>query len=448
MAEVCAIQSQAQEVHEASGRRTHRQKRSSARIGKGLPAHELLPVSSKDRELPTVNEAGDGAAGSEQSVAPLVEVLLQALRPSAEREDGPRDSAALVSHKGQHVSHVQAIKGRDEPRTKGMKVPREHSGASQRQGGADVRDERVQSTWSVAESSHNAAIHTGKLEGLQRGSAAALPEATISSWLCSGNAVDGQASDRKAGQQLSAAPVSGKKAPHPGVSADSGKQEQLLSLLQAELRLYAHRAETSDHAPALKLQRWSGAPGADGSSRLADASPTEAQRVAHRHMRQGGNHVLAPAMSSAGAPGITGVAINLADHSQRQQSGRPGWDGSVLGAKDLDRLVKTRSGLTLRSPVKRSCAAGARPPSAEAAAARRRPSTAATAAGSLRPASRGTAIWSLQSASGRRPQWDDRFILPQLQSGRRQEDSVPSARRFRASTPARVLKEVGFARFL
>ncbi|KAK9909805.1 hypothetical protein WJX75_007658 [Coccomyxa subellipsoidea] len=78
--------------------------------------------------------------------------------------------------------------------------------------------------------------------------------------------------------------------------------------------------------------------------------------------------------------------------------------------------------------------------------------TAATAAVNTRPFSRhgggprsqraGTQQWDQHSRGSKRPDWDDRFIVPQQHKGSRQEDLAPPNRIFRASTPDRVLREV------
>jgi hypothetical protein len=54
----------------------------------------------------------------------------------------------------------------------------------------------------------------------------------------------------------------------------------------------------------------------------------------------------------------------------------------------------------------------------------------------------GTQQWDQHSRGSKRPDWDDRFIVPQQHKGSRQEDLAPPNRIFRASTPDRVLREV------
>ena len=50
--------------------------------------------------------------------------------------------------------------------------------------------------------------------------------------------------------------------------------------------------------------------------------------------------------------------------------------------------------------------------------------------------------WDQGSRGSRRPDWDDRFIVPgQHRQGRRQVDDMVPVHSFRASTPDRVLKE-------
>lgn len=51
--------------------------------------------------------------------------------------------------------------------------------------------------------------------------------------------------------------------------------------------------------------------------------------------------------------------------------------------------------------------------------------------------------WDQGSRGSRRPDWDDRFTVPEQQpKGRTQVEGVASIHPFRASTPDRVLKEV------
>ncbi|EIE24519.1 hypothetical protein COCSUDRAFT_61950 [Coccomyxa subellipsoidea C-169] len=427
VAEICTIQLEAQDIHEGVSRDGPSQQQSSERSSEHRKAVPVL--SEKARQ----NTAADGSqhesADHAQTVARLGELILQALRSfpqAADREPALKPSSSPKASQRPRAPH-------------GTELISDPIGTVQRRSAVSAdKPQGIQQTPAnepkeiqLADSAASAA----RSEGASPLTAEpqAVPELTLSRWNPDSEAANAHASNSLARQLAPAAHdglshLEANDSPsmqRPGVRLDAGRSyHQGPSLLQS-LRMSGTSFRKITSRPA----------DSPAYSHLADQSDTETH--------QSGRLMRSRVPTSA----LHGSTVSAQQHGEEQRVSEQAdlvWDGSITRVIDPEAVVRTRSGLRLRMPGRQPPAEMERPTTAGSL----RPMTAVTAAGSARSFSRHAFFYNLsraqsdrQSRGSRRPDWDDRFILPQQHKGRGREESAAPMHTYRASTPDRVLQE-------
>lgn len=392
VAEVCAIQLQAQEIHKAGRRNAH-------------PIHVSLQPSHKHKRAVQHNTAGlktnreaaldkclDDSAGRELNMACIGKLIMQLLQSSAQTHESPRrvTTGAIKSEEHGKVDmrsstemskaaedlQPSRLRGTPTMRLQGYPVELQAPWQGQEEQNRDIpAGSRAHATGKTA----------GKMEEAGSAGLAGQPEATLGRW----HRCDQEAGSHSTLNRLSSSGHAADK-PHVDAQARDGRCDRLFSMLQAALVLHGCHTGGQEPSQSQLLSIPVNARTGVSSGQANRGSPTTrpVQAGCGSILQHSGEAVL------SSRPPVRAVQES-ASSPQQLAHGRSSvrvprqadWDSSISAAVDPEKVVKTRSGLRLRPPPRPDmAAAAARPMSAYMWSDR--PTTAATVARSERPASR------------------------------------------------------------
>ncbi|CAL8467514.1 g7052 [Coccomyxa elongata] len=456
VAEVCAIQLQAQEIHDAGRRSTHPKQDPVQPSHKHKPAAQHNSAGLKTNWEAAQDRCLDDSAGRELNVACIGELIMQLLQSSAQTHGIPRRVATGAFKSKDHGKVDMRSSAEMSNAAEDLQPSRPHGKPTRT---SQVSPAELQAPWQGQEEqsrdspagsrAHATGKAAGKTEEAGSAGLASQPEATLGRW----HRCDQEAGDHSTLNRLSSSGHGADK-PHMDAKACDGRCDRLLTMLQAELVLHGcHTAGQEPSQPQLLSIPFNARTGVF-SGQADTGSPTT------RPVQAGYGSILQQLGEAVPSSRPPVRAVQEGAFSPQQLAHGRGsvrgprqadWDSSISAAVDPDKVVKTRSGLRLRPPTRPAmAAAAARPMSASMRS--NRPTTAATVAGSVRPASRlgvsarsqkqGMQPWDEGTRRSRRPDWDDRFTVPKQQpKGQTQVEDIAPVHAFRASTPDRVLKE-------
>ncbi|BDA42847.1 hypothetical protein COCOBI_03-7400 [Coccomyxa sp. Obi] len=455
VAEVCAIQLQAQEIHKAGRRSTnpnddplqpnHKHKHKPA-------AQHNTAKPKKDREA-AQDECLDDSAGHGLAVARMGELIMQALQSLTGTHENSRRPATGAINSQQHS---KGDTGSEHSKASEDVRPSRPHGKPTRM--SQVPPAELQASWQrqveqsrdipAGSQTHSIGGPAGKIEEASSAGLADQPEATLELW----HRCREEAGDRNSLSQLSSNEHAADKL-HIGAQAHDGRCDRLLTMLQAELVLHGRHGIGGQEPSQFQLRSTPVNAHTHAFSGQADTrsyTTISGQLGCGSRLQQSGGAALPSRPPSVRAVQESAFSPQQPAHGRSSVRGprQADWDSSISPVVDPDEVVKTQSGLRLRPPTRPAMAA--RPMSAYIWS--NRPTIVATVVGSERPASRlgvdarsqkqGLQPWDEGSRGSRRPDWDDRFIVPEQQrQGRRQVEGTAPVHAFRASTPDRVLKE-------
>lgn len=378
VAEVCTIQLQAQDIHEAS--RT------------GNPPPRGTPAATCERKLPVQAMSNNGrqkteadksllkSGGHAQTASRLGVLILHALQSSeqgkaANREPETGSGSSQETRQGQSQPQSraplmhEASSGAESPKTIAARDGRSaigpetaHGYQQIRKGGAaPVREPPAPYKASEAEATRNATEERGSADTARP---ALEPVATFAHW-----------HEASTAQSSSALPLERFAAAQDGQSAPDSYNERL-SLQQPEQRPQPRRPYLQKSFP-LQPQYSPDTSRPQLASRRADTTchdTTAEQRNTEVEPHQSGRAVGSLLPASA----LYDSSVSPQQPRERRMS-ESGWDSTISRVVDPGVVVKTRSGLRLRVPT-----AGERPMTAGSLPS----TTAATAAVNTRPFSR------------------------------------------------------------
>lgn len=392
VAEVCAIQLQAQEIHEAGRRSNHPKSHPLQHNHKHKHAVQHNSAKLKTNRKAAQTECLDHSAGHGLHVAHMGELIMQALQSSTWTHDSQRTAASGAIKSQQHskgdMGSSECSKATEDPQpSRPHGKPTRISQVSPAELQA-CRQGRMEQRGDTLAGSRDHAIGGAASEMEETGSPglARQPEATLGRWHRRGE----EAGDHNSLSRLSSSELAADKL-HMDTQAHDGRCDRLLTMLQAELVLQGCHAGGQEPLQSQLLSSTVNARPGAFRGQADTRSPTT------RPATFGGGSRLKRSVGAALSSRPPVEAVQESGFSPQQPAHGRGpmrgprqqadWDSSISAVVDPHKVVKTRSGLRPRPPTRPvTAAAAARPMSAYTWS--NRPTTAATVAGSERPASR------------------------------------------------------------
>ena len=351
VAEVCAIQLQAQEIHEAGRGSTHPKSPPLQRNHKHEHAVQHHSAKLRSDREGAQDKCTEHAAGHGLHVAHMGKLILQALQYSARTHDSQRRDDTGEVKSQQHNKwgtgsreHSKATENSQPSRPHGKPTEISQVSPAELQACWQGQEERRGDT-PAGSRDHPVGKAVSRTEEAGSPALAPHPEATLGRW----HRCAEEAGDHKSLIQVSG---SGHAAdtPHVGAQAHDGRCDRLLTMLQAELVLHGCHTGSQEPSQSQLLSIPSTARTGAFSGQAGPRYPITypGQVTCRSRLQQSSKALLSSGSTMQGVPGSVFSPRQQGSESMRGPR-QAEWDSSISAVVDPDKVVKTRSGLRLRA---------------------------------------------------------------------------------------------------